>query len=115
MKTQSEDQLLSERPRVRIAPGTPPPRKHCVFGGIHFSYSVVSVPVVQNHSLYDDVAYTSMYTVPMGVKARFDYILTTLGPNSHLKALSIKAFAAHYFARLYACQAHEWPVLLCIS
>ena len=26
-------QLLSERPRVRIAPGTPIPRKHCVFGG----------------------------------------------------------------------------------
>ncbi len=28
--------LLSGTPRVRIAPGTPIPRKHCVFGGLLF-------------------------------------------------------------------------------
>ena len=91
------------------------PPKTLRFRGILFCYSAVSVPSVWDRSMYGDVAYTPMYTVPVIVLARFDYILTTLSQNSHLRAPAIKAFAAHYFVRLNACQVPEWPVLPCIS
>ena len=91
------------------------PPKTLRFRGIHFCYSAVSVPSVWGHSMYDDVAYTLTYTVRMSPNTRFDYILTTLSQNLHLRAPAIKAFAAHYFARLNACLAPEWPVLPCIS
>ena len=53
-----------------------PPKTLC-FRGIHFCYSVVSVPSVWDHSMYDDVAYTLTYTVHVSPNTRFDYILTT--------------------------------------
>ena len=55
--------LLSGTPRVRIAPGTPIPRKHCVFGGLFFLKLLLSLYFSSFQIMHADVAYTSKYAV----------------------------------------------------
>ena len=50
--------LLSGTPRVRIAPGTPIPRKHCVFGGLLFLKLLLSNCPSSFHAMHTIVAYT---------------------------------------------------------
>ena len=44
--------LLSGTPRVRIAPGTPTPRKHCVFGGFSLQMNWINLEPVWARGLH---------------------------------------------------------------